>query len=745
MRFTSFITATILAFMPIAPTFAIPLTVADINQSISVAPNGIIVPGPVDPPTETTDTGLPFDSHPDNLEDFPHIQDTSTDAHYRYRNKPTKHPLIDERMMESDGAMPSRKQAKHTERLHRLRDYPENPNFRSSGIGGHGPVAFPERFKLDQTKPTTSESRHVNHRPTQTPKIPAFTKGGNGPVVNPSLFSGPITAPKPAATYSNLTGGPIFEHARKSPHETAKAGAVPFRRVHPIGGPIGRPRAIARRGLDTENSASSWSESSAEQLSEPYPEFDAYKCCIKEAVAMYNLTLETYGIMNGFFKHIATSNESVKFIEGSQAMIRKEWRRMFVFLLAAQMKRHRLCVAIPTSQNDTIAPHDLESSDYEEAYRERIEVESQAIRMANQAYGIELLIFPSAVLQHAVTPYLKADLHSSATNGTSSSPDLNSRDSQATDGIWEDVGSSIVITAVNGPFYIVQWAGDAVLSQHKSEIESWAHKFFHPKKKPHNKPSANPKPETFGNSTSAQSNTTESNTFSRRQLVFLDMEIADGNSMAVAYQCLVSESRGVKLSPKVRRDLYDVLFKFNNTNTDSPSAREVARRLNLGNNCTSISTPNIKNRDVGSGLNITASNSTTMQAAFVDTLQYLAHVLETGNPEASNSTSADSDKAVDTMHAFVAALKEEIASATAMESKSNDIEKRQGDYIGHIEREYRMRAQDIKAQLSDKIDKKDVQELCASHPEIPDCNLANEYVQRRVRRLQLRFGLTVGS
>ena len=184
MRLTSFIVAATLAFTPTAPTFAIPLTPANINQSdvvahqeitpipISVAPDGIIVPGPVDPPTETTDTGLPFDSHPDNLEDFPHVQDTSTGAHYRQRNNPMDRPLMDETIMESDGAVPSRKQAKHTERLHRFRDYPKNPNFQSSGISGYGPVAFLEGLKLDRNKPTTAESHHVNHRPTHTPKIP---------------------------------------------------------------------------------------------------------------------------------------------------------------------------------------------------------------------------------------------------------------------------------------------------------------------------------------------------------------------------------------------------------------------------------------------------------------------------------------------------------------------------------------------------------------------------------------------
>lgn len=71
---------------------------------LSIAPNGIIAPGPADEPIGTTSTGWPFDGHrnidgPSELEGQSGGDVASLTAH-QHRNQLIKRPIIHETMAE---------------------------------------------------------------------------------------------------------------------------------------------------------------------------------------------------------------------------------------------------------------------------------------------------------------------------------------------------------------------------------------------------------------------------------------------------------------------------------------------------------------------------------------------------------------------------------------------------------------------------------------------------------------------
>lgn len=258
-------------------------------MTISVAPNGIVAPGPfpgateatdiclpfdgipdsleeflsvlndINPPTETTDTGLPFNSHPDNLEDFPIIVATSTGSNYRYSHRPTKRPLVAETTV--DGAKRPKQTVTPTERPHRYGD--RVPNYHPWNVESH---RLPTHYPQEQQKGApitphfaTDDVHPYSQTHSAVPTIPALNgphKGGHGPVILPKNSSQPVIAPTPTASYSNLTGGPLHDHARQ-PQETVRPSVLEVGRMHP---PSGLPRLISPRGLDTEDSTSSSSD-----------------------------------------------------------------------------------------------------------------------------------------------------------------------------------------------------------------------------------------------------------------------------------------------------------------------------------------------------------------------------------------------------------------------------------------------------------------------------------------------------
>lgn len=230
MKFTPFIAAVILPFTPIVPTVAVPLTTTILNQTsvvstetfapmpVSATPEGIMMPSPMDQPTETTETGLPFDNNPDNLEDFPHVVnnvDGQTEIIF-----PDSHPedidvasvtaeqlptnscksLIDEMMVEVGDRIQEREEAAPTDLPHRYGEHPKIPNFHPFGKpGGHGPVVHPEypSQELRKPEPTAVDKPNGFAQHSNRPNFHPFNIGGHGPAVHPRPYE---HKPSPTAT-----------------------------------------------------------------------------------------------------------------------------------------------------------------------------------------------------------------------------------------------------------------------------------------------------------------------------------------------------------------------------------------------------------------------------------------------------------------------------------------------------------------------------------------------------------------
>ena len=228
MKVTPFIAAAIVAFTPApARARAVRLTATNINQSdvavenpgpmpLSVLPDGKIMPGAVEMVTETTSTGFPLDSHPDNPEDFPHVVEDMDGT--------------PETMSQGSGKNIKAK-ATPTDKPH---SYPQgSPNYHPWGhIGGHGPVVNPPH---GERKPSASPTAK-QHSPLKRPGSPI--EMSHGPVVHPGMQAIAIP-PTPTTAFSNLTGRPLTVSIIASVHDQtrdddrASLPHVPFHRLSP--------------------------------------------------------------------------------------------------------------------------------------------------------------------------------------------------------------------------------------------------------------------------------------------------------------------------------------------------------------------------------------------------------------------------------------------------------------------------------------------------------------------------------
>ena len=229
MKFTLSIAGAIVAFTPIAPARFIPLTPALLNQTdmsgfrrvqpipkvvpLSAAPNGIIALAPIDERIETTSTGLPFESHSGNIEDFPHVVNNidempemakpngqfydvvASPTARQYRNQPTRQLIVDETMAELLNSKRHKGSASPTDLPKGFEEYLKHPNSHLFKMGGaHAPAVHPENQHQHNPGPMRNSEaggprrsgEHLNN-----PKSHPFGMRGHEPVVGaPTLNMG---------------------------------------------------------------------------------------------------------------------------------------------------------------------------------------------------------------------------------------------------------------------------------------------------------------------------------------------------------------------------------------------------------------------------------------------------------------------------------------------------------------------------------------------------------------------------
>ena len=406
MKLTTVIAKAILTFVA-TPTCAAPLTPARLSDSdvalqspgpvpISVSIEGLMIPGPANIlsicSTGTASTGLPFNSHPGNLENFPSAVDdidgptmTTTEiqshespsavkivAHHQYRTRPTKFPLVSDVMIEG--------KTNSTDRPHRYAE--GHPNLLPWGIrGGHGPVVHHSRPEHHKPSPTANgQQMHSGHGPRKTGHGPVVQSGFRTVVISPNpinssnqtgkSLTAPIVIPTDAPAYIRTADG----------HRVV--GHVAF---HPETQNIG-PRGI-------ERSIPLWNGTSADD-----EELGSYVRCMNEPVQFHKVLAHMKAVEDATYQQIIdyetahTPNNATNIIfKGLRFKIEEDMGVKILDVQQAHLVRQRLCQKKyeQEKRNSGISPRDMRSVELDAAEREWMAIEAQAIQFASTTFELD--------------------------------------------------------------------------------------------------------------------------------------------------------------------------------------------------------------------------------------------------------------------------------------------------------------------------------------------------------------------